>query len=81
VGHDQHPTVQVVDRSLRQIRFEPRPSLEAELLWRLRRGGDGQVDDLDGISGGALVALAALAVGVLVFLFWVKLLTIAPGSG
>ena len=81
MGHDQHPTIQAVGRALRQIRFEPRPSLGAELLWRLRRDRDGQADDLDRVSLRGLMALAVLAVGILVFQFWVKLLTIAPGSG
>ncbi len=81
MDYDQHPTVRVVDRSLRQIRFEPRPTLKAELLWRLRQGGDGRSDQLDGVSIGGLMGLAALALGILVFLFWVKLLTIALGAG
>jgi hypothetical protein len=79
VGHDQRPTVQVVEHSLRQIRFEPRPSLEAELLWRLRRGGE-QMDDLAGVPHLGLLAVAIVTVGILIFLFWARLLSVTPGS-
>jgi hypothetical protein len=80
VGYDQPPTVQAVDHSLRQVRFEPRPSLEAELLWRLRRGAEDRVEQRESAAGGLLV-LAAGLIGLLLFLFWVKLLSLAPGPG
>ncbi|CAN5793600.1 hypothetical protein BH24GEM1_BH24GEM1_03150 [soil metagenome] len=70
-----------MDRLLRRARFEPRPSLEAELLWQLRRCGDRQTDGARSIPHGMLLALAAVAVGILVFLFWARLLVIAHGSG
>lgn len=70
-----------MDRLLRRARFEPRPSLEAELLWQLRRSGERQTDGAHGIPHGMLLALAAVAVGMLIFLFWARLLVIAHGSG
>jgi hypothetical protein len=66
VGHDRHSTVQAVDQSLRLIRFEPRPSLEAELLWRLRRDGAGRADEPETLSIPGLIVIAGLVLGVLV---------------
>jgi hypothetical protein len=75
VGHDRQSTLQLVDHSLRGIRFEPRPSLEAELLWRVRRDRPGTDDECSGAEVGTLLILSALAAGMLVFLLWVELLT------
>jgi hypothetical protein len=74
-----------VDRSLRQVRFAPRPSLEAELLRRLRaRPGEASTGlpaaTLALIAAASLALIAAVLVGTLVFLFWVELLTVAAGA-
>ena len=80
MGDDQYATVEAVDRSLREVRFEPRPSLEAELLWRLRRGGDPPADEPAAISIAGLLALAGPVLGTLAVLLWVKLLTLTPAA-
>lgn len=66
-----------MDRSLRQVHFAPRPSLEAELLSR-RRSKQGEA--WNGLSAAGLSLVATALVGTLVFLFWVKLLTVAAGA-
>ena len=67
--------------TLRRIRFEPRPSLEAEVLWRVRRGREGREDRAEGLSRGALPALAAIAVAIVVVLFWLRALGITHRPG
>jgi hypothetical protein len=79
VGYNQRPTIQGVDHSLRHIRFRPRPSLEGEVLWRLRRGGKDATDDLARLSTWGLLLAAMVMLGALIFLFWVRLLAVAPG--
>ncbi|HEX2218454.1 MAG TPA: hypothetical protein VHG35_06590 [Gemmatimonadales bacterium] len=66
-----------MDRSLRQVRFAPRPSLEAELLSRLRSD---RTEASNGLSSAGLPLVAAVLAGTLVFLFRVKLLTVAAGG-
>ncbi len=66
-----------MDRTLRQVRFAPRPSLEAELLSRLRSE---QGEARNGLSAAGLSLVATALVGTLVFLCWVKLLTVAAGT-
>ena len=75
VGHDRYSTLLGVEDSLRQIRFEPRPSLEAELLWRMRGKGE-PPDDLPALPAWGLLVAALLGLGALIYLFWAQVLTL-----
>jgi hypothetical protein len=67
---------QALDKALRPIHFEPRPSLEAEVLLRVRRV---RLDD--GVAWPSSLRWIGLALvlgilGALIYLFWIRLLTL-----
>ncbi len=74
---DRYSTLLRLEDSLRAIRFEPRPSLEAELLWRLRRKG--AEEDFRRGPHWFPVAAATAILGALIYFFWKFVLTL-PGS-
>jgi hypothetical protein len=80
VSSDERATIQAVHRSLQRIRFEPRASLEAELLWRVRRD-DGQGGETrQGPMAWVLLVAVLGILGALIYAFWLRLLTMASGS-
>ncbi|MGH7525259.1 MAG: hypothetical protein ACREMX_00985 [Gemmatimonadales bacterium] len=79
VSYDQRQTIQGIDHSLRRIRFAPPASLEGELLWRLRQGGEERADDVTRASTWGWLLALMVVLGVLIFLFWVRLPAFAPG--
>jgi hypothetical protein len=74
VGYDRYSTLLGVEDSLRGIRFEPRPSLEAELLWQIRRKGP--APDAPGEVPWLPLAAAAVGLGAIIYLFWTHVLTL-----
>lgn len=65
-----------LDRVLRSIHFEPRPSLEAEVLLRMRRI---RLDD--GVASPSPLRWIGIAFvlgifGALIYSFWIRLLTL-----
>jgi hypothetical protein len=76
VGYDRYSTLLGVEDSLRGIRFEPRPSLEAELLWQVRRKHPGP--NTSGEPPRLPLAAAAVGIGAFIYLFWAYVLTLPP---
>ena len=74
MGYDRYSTLLGVEDSLRGIRFEPRPSLETELLWRVRR--ESPETDAPGKGPWLPLAAATAGLGALIYLFWTHVLTL-----
>lgn len=68
-----------LDHALRSIRFSPRTSLEAEILWRAR-GLPPESPGIPALFLGLGLLLGLGLIGALVYIFWVALLNLGVTS-